>query len=483
MFTYCIQEIRAKATLYEKFSIIPVFDASECILKSDSAIPHELKEELRSAVSRLEDVPENHKDWHPGSDGKVLDLVFPSLFPLVYGRSRILPSSIVDLESCLQNIGQGQIIPVPPDGGYAEYKSFFSICFQWLPCNVSFPDSSAQTDSYINNLHPRDHRGLYHVIEKIIDRAVPFWNIVCEIHYMGRIKMYSRIALPMADYTNETLGEDEMRKIKEDEENETTRIIDKGTPFVFDKLHLKSEDIEDKFAFLGGGERKVQVIVKLANIMLTPDKPNYDGGSWHIEGQLNEHIVSTAIYYYDNHNITDSRLQFQTKVDDEGLTMDGSYRHEDVDRHSLSEVFGLDMDTEFVMELGSILTREDRFIVFPNGFQHCVSPFKLADPTKPGHRKILAMFLVAPKDPVISTANVPPQRKDWWQREVGTNKGTRLGALPAELLDLVFEGVGEFPMSLQEAKKIRGELMKERSLMDQEIDDHLTYDTFNLCEH
>ena len=27
----------------------------------------------------------------------------------------------------------------------------------------------------------------------------------------------------------------------------------------------------------------MQVIVKLANILLTPDKPEYNGGSWHIE--------------------------------------------------------------------------------------------------------------------------------------------------------------------------------------------------------
>ncbi|KAK9597073.1 hypothetical protein V6Z92_003532 [Aspergillus fumigatus] len=34
------------------------------------------------------------------------------------------------------------------------------------------------------------------------------------------------------------------------------------------------------------GERGLQVIVKLANIELTPEKPEYAGGSWHIEGQL-----------------------------------------------------------------------------------------------------------------------------------------------------------------------------------------------------
>lgn len=33
---------------------------------------------------------------------------------------------------------------------------------------------------------------------------------------------------------------------------------------------------------------RVQIIVKLANIHLTPEKPTYEGGSWHVEGQANE---------------------------------------------------------------------------------------------------------------------------------------------------------------------------------------------------
>ena len=35
---------------------------------------------------------------------------------------------------------------------------------------------------------------------------------------------------------------------------------------------------------------KLQIIVKLANIHLTPEKPRYEGGSWHVEGQLNEYM-------------------------------------------------------------------------------------------------------------------------------------------------------------------------------------------------
>jgi len=29
-------------------------------------------------------------DWRYGSDGQVLDLIHPSLFPLIYGHSRVL---------------------------------------------------------------------------------------------------------------------------------------------------------------------------------------------------------------------------------------------------------------------------------------------------------------------------------------------------------------------------------------------------------
>ncbi|KAG5635662.1 hypothetical protein H0H81_010498 [Sphagnurus paluster] len=66
----------------------------------------------------------------------------------------------------------------------------------------------------------------------------------------------------------------------------------------------------------------VQVIVKLANIHLTPEKPTYEGGAWHVEGKRvsslsfvlsralshvlkmqNEHICASAVYYYDSENI------------------------------------------------------------------------------------------------------------------------------------------------------------------------------------
>jgi len=207
------------------------------------------------------------------------------------------------------------------------------------------------------------------------------------------------------------------------------------------------------------------------------------GGHWHVEGQLNEHIISTAIYYYDDDNISDSNLKFRTSVNNEGLTTE-EFRHEDADYRSLKEVFELRCKDSYIIHVGAVKTREDRFIAFPNGFQHRVSSFELQDPTKPGHRKILAMCLVAPQDPILSTANIPPQRFDWWLREL-VAPGTRLGNLPTELMDMIEEKVEGFPIRLEEAHKIRLDLMDERSEMDGMVDEwiHEAAEEFDLCEH
>ena len=64
-------------------------------------------------------------------------------------------------------------------------------------------------------------------------------------------------------------------------------------------------------------------------------------------------------------------------------------------------------------------------------FQHCVQLFHLENPRKPGHRKILALFLVDPHKQIISTANVPCQQKYWWEelvRDIGP-----LGRVPKEI--------------------------------------------------
>jgi hypothetical protein len=132
----------------------------------------------------------------------------------------------------------------------------------------------------------------------------------------------------------------------------------------------------------------------------------------------------------------------------------------------LESYLGVENETPALLDLGSVLTREGRLLVFPNVFQHQVQPFSLADASKPGHRKILAMFLVDPHIPILSTANVPPQRRDWWSEEL--RKRGPFANLPIELFNMIIEEV-DFPMSWDAACEVRERLMEERGMVTDEL--------------
>jgi hypothetical protein len=55
------------------------------------------------------------KDFHPGSEDKVVDLAHPSLFPVIYGRSRIFTDRLISLDDCLNHVGDGILLPTPTD--------------------------------------------------------------------------------------------------------------------------------------------------------------------------------------------------------------------------------------------------------------------------------------------------------------------------------------------------------------------------------
>lgn len=152
----------------------------------------------------------------------------------------------------------------------------------------------------------------------------------------------------------------------------------------------------------------------------------------------------------------------------------------------LTEIYGCEQNGPTVQEVGSIWCKEDRLVTFPNILQHQVQPFKLIDVAKPGHRKILALFLVDPGIRIISTANVPPQQRDWWSECVsktfsGTSEG--FGKLSVELKDKVFKEVDDFPIGIDTAKNLRLQLMEERKIHVTDQTRSFEKNEFNLCEH
>lgn len=120
-------------------------------------------------------------------------------------------------------------------------------------------------------------------------------------------------------------------------------------------------------------------------------------------------------------------------------------------------------------------------MTFPNVLQRRVSPFSLADKTKPGHRKIIAFFLVDPHLRIISSANVPPQREDWCQeRENAVDQA--LARLPPELQNIVNNDMAT-PITMDEAKQYRLELMEERKVAAVNQNQKFEIGDFSLCEH
>ncbi|KAL2068784.1 hypothetical protein VTL71DRAFT_15122 [Oculimacula yallundae] len=502
MVDWIIKELQWKAATFKKTGAVEVYNGG--VVKSDVAIPDTIRNALQQQARKLESIPEVYKDYHPGSDGKVLDLVHPSLFPLIYGTSRVLKDSLVGLDDGIQSCGRGDTIPIRGEDesrnndnsgrySYPDSSPQYSRNFQWLPCEVDITGGTARITSYINNLHPQKHQDLYAIIESMVSKTIPLWNMTLSALGESRSESW-RISYGLEfDPDPEDVPEEDQPKIQEGEDEDEfwerheawaedyrKAVPPDPEPELFSPKHYTERvvNLVEDYAHRG-----LQIIVKLANIELTPESPEYEGGSWHVEGQLNEHICATALYYYDNENIKPSYLSFRQQSDTEEATE----KHYPQGVHGwLEEIYGCENDKAAVQDVGSVACSEGRLLTFPNILQHQVQPFSLQDPTKPGHRKILALFLVDPGIRIISTANVPPQQKEWWSEEVDkqvTGSGKPWQKLSAEMKDKIFKDVDEFPISMEVAKELRLQLMEERKSYAPALNRQFERHEFSLCEH
>lgn len=403
------------------------------VWQADGLISEQVKKDLVKGVSVLENIPDEQKDWHPGTNKQVLDLVHPSLYCLVNNMSLVRTEGLNDLleevekqgvAHSLMKIGCGTattfVKPQDTDDESYNYRSniydetslpgqqdngySFSEKYQWLPSEVLVrADGTAKFQSYINNLHPEEHAELYGTIEKIFTAFVPLFN--------------------------KTL----------------------------------TNTCSEKVDLCG---HRLQVIVKLANIILTPENPTYNGGTWHVEGMLNEHIIASGIYYYQSENISESKLKFRTTV----------HEPDDDEKYEYDYYF----ESPLNQYQGALITQEDRCIVFPNVMQHCVAPFELIDKQKPGVRKILVFFLVDPNHRIISTINVPPQQQLWYLKVL--LKIRAFGNMPEELISHILDYL-QTPMNYEAAVKYREELMSERKYFINENTNTYFERPCSLCEH
>lgn len=303
-----------------------------------------------------------------------------------------------------------------------EHRALWSNRFQWLPANVGFDDDGkARFTSYINNLHPTKHAEIYPTIERLVDAALPAWNR-CLKYYeprRGSLQVAARAGYrskprfatppycedddpswwepfnaevlrashfqlsphergniaPCIEYERRDPPFPEQQEApsapgvaispndipQEDIDQERwMRIRDPVLPEPLDfeaTDHACADDLRAKFRAAG-----LQVVVKMASIELTPEKPAFAAGGWHIEGQLHERIVGTALYYVDSENVTPSHLSFRMQTnppDDFGYDRDCGF---------LERVYGtkLDGSRPCLQYYGDVATTPGRFLAFPN---------------------------------------------------------------------------------------------------------------------
>ncbi|KAI1778666.1 hypothetical protein F4818DRAFT_438820 [Hypoxylon cercidicola] len=474
MYKACVDELREKAVWLKRTGIVNVLDAELAVAKSDTVVSPTLASSLRASAKALENVRLKDRDWEPGSNEKVLNLLDPSLYPLTYGITRVLPRERIPLQHCGSYIGKGEPISVI-DPSEVRRPAYFGT-MQWLPSSIRWTGTGLRITSYIHNLKPTDHSGLYGVLESFVAAAIPLWE---ECLFSGQYRRSPRIptcpsgnsdyvlaegAEPSIRYRNSIGHMDYVSWVR-------NRILRWPEPSRYKARlsRLRPQEVKPNLRedFPGG----LQVVFRLFNIHLKPDDPVYPGGIWNYGGTLNDRIVATALYYYDAENVGEGIISFAHVFDSDALTLQPPLEHainpgefpppQYEDYECIRRWYDISSGSRFQI-IGTVATRPGRLLAFPSVFQHSSGPFALENPTQPGHLKVLAMYLVDPNIRVLSTDVVPPQRRDWWADEVRGIKP--FSQIAQEIFDNIIRFVEDVPMSPEQGREARAHLMEEHHL-------------------
>ncbi|XP_035707763.1 uncharacterized protein LOC110849832 [Folsomia candida] len=389
---------------------------------ADGLVDIALTERLVGGAGKVEEIAIKANNWQPATENRVINVIDPYSYCAVAKRSHILKGGFVPKEpknlddyrhllhfhsantrNYLHRFDVKRLISIIPNDMISPPpKIEWDPNYQLLPADVVIDsDGASHFTSYVNGLYPAEHGELYATLEQVLDKMVPmFEKVLTEIRTAGQAEAESG--------------------------PKTRRQLANPSIVSIAPVSLRG--------------RKIQVVVRMATTILTPENSKHPGGQWHIEGMANEQIVAVGLHYFSNENITTSELYL-------GLTqraLNGVIRVVDGGNND----FGIE-------------TVPGRSVVFKNSVSHRVAPFELDDPDKPGHRKILGFFLVDPGAQILSSARVPCQQ---WTRYLGQVKAVLAHLLPPEIVELVvsFLRRGDQYLDTEEAKRLQGEMRDER---------------------
>jgi hypothetical protein len=129
------------------------YPCNECTVSCLNLIPRSLTQSLERNLDSL--LHQKALDLHPGSDGQVVDLIQPSLYPYIKGVTTVTDEE--ELKRCEEIKGD----------------------YCWLPSEFDVDASGGVTiESYINNLDRSQHPTLYLDIAQVFQTMVPLFEDV-----------------------------------------------------------------------------------------------------------------------------------------------------------------------------------------------------------------------------------------------------------------------------------------------------------------
>mmetsp|Transcript_5051 Transcript_5051/g.9020 ORF Transcript_5051/g.9020 Transcript_5051/m.9020 type:complete len:599 (-) Transcript_5051:191-1987(-) len=331
----------------------------EGVVWYDSALSESQIDNLDQAINQF--AITSPKDYHPGSNGMVRDLVHPALYAYRHGETKVLPG--VDASRLFRPKFKSMNPNVEGEnpGEFDRFlRPYEPSDFQWLPSNVSIShDNTVTFTSEINGLRPQeDYKDLYDSLASLLASFMPKLEAV--FHYVQTVQF------PASDDSYEELE--------------------------IDTHNMKRRKLSN-----------LQVIPKIVDYELAPGE-TYEG-VWHIEGMAHEHIVATCLYILERDScIEGGEIQFKRAW----TTNEADSFMEEVGQ--CSDDLTKDRIENGLMPLGSVGTPQGRMVVFPNTHVHKVQAMTNTGST-PCRRRIVVFFVVDPDVKVISTAEVPDQSK------------------------------------------------------------------------
>eukprot|EP00968_Pinguiococcus_pyrenoidosus_P009525 scaffold737_cov254-Pinguiococcus_pyrenoidosus.AAC.5 len=358
----------------------------------DDALNYMQRTMLMAAIERLRSA-QAEPHYRPDSNNVVRDLVHPALYAYVAGESPFFGSKDLPEASMAPRPVETESVPrcwhrkiLPKNDSDMWGRDYKDSKYQWLPTyfNVA-ADCKVQIEDYVNGLSRAAHPELYRELEALFERFVPLlehaWTYGLGFRFQDHF-----------DHTGwrkpQGLGK---------------------PPYL---IPLRGS--------------RLQVITRIIDYELQPGQEHE--GAWQVEGMPHENVVATAMYIASRDDtIQGGKLRFQRAFEEE----EGQWFHE-----TSQDIFQFyyDFADGGLLPLGQLQTPGNRMLVFPNTHVHQMMKMVNTD-EQPAKCRIVVFLLVNPLVRIVSTKEVPDQRRT---------------------------------MSLESAKEHRLELMKERPLDEQD---------------